>query len=440
MREKVKKQKNIIIGSLLGIIFLMAVGYAAFATQLNINGTTQIASSWNILITDIRQKTKTSGATNTSASYNDLTATFVCDLEAPGDSITYEITVENRGSIDAVVSDITKTFTSNQYIDVTYSDLYKGQMLYKQGQAGSTAKMLVTVTFKDLDLDKFTQSVTSNISITLDFVQKGNNVDVPTKYLITYDSRDGSTVEGVYKGWNEQGLNDPVPTKLGCAFGGWYTRIGGSGTWVPGATRTSDVISDESDTGITLYAYWNYKKYTFVYDQQDPSGTTSDPVSRLSAWNSTNIGSDYNPDVAGYTFKGWYTQPNAQGVKIVSSMTVGDVVQSIYGKNNDVAGGTSGNVVTLYAGWTENEYLIQYDSRGGNEISYTQNLLWTDTITLPTPPTQEGYTFDCWRTQPPSNKGKPRGIEVTNGMKVSDFVLNYYDESVTLYAYWIENN
>ena len=46
MKSKVSKQKNLLIGGLLAIVLIMAVGYAAFATQLNINGTANIDSSW----------------------------------------------------------------------------------------------------------------------------------------------------------------------------------------------------------------------------------------------------------------------------------------------------------------------------------------------------------------------------------------------------------
>ena len=48
-----RKQKNIVLGSLGAIILLMGIGYAAFNTQLNINGTSNISSNWDIRITNI---------------------------------------------------------------------------------------------------------------------------------------------------------------------------------------------------------------------------------------------------------------------------------------------------------------------------------------------------------------------------------------------------
>ena len=42
------KHKNALIGALLAVVFVMAVGYAAFAQQLTINGSAEINSSWDI--------------------------------------------------------------------------------------------------------------------------------------------------------------------------------------------------------------------------------------------------------------------------------------------------------------------------------------------------------------------------------------------------------
>ena len=56
MRKKdlTKKQKNLLIGFLLAIVLVMAVGYAAFSTQLNISNTASIDSTWNVRITGIQ--------------------------------------------------------------------------------------------------------------------------------------------------------------------------------------------------------------------------------------------------------------------------------------------------------------------------------------------------------------------------------------------------
>ena len=54
------KKRKIIIFSLVGILLLMAVGYSAFKTNLNITGTSNITSVWDVRITNVKIK-ETSG-------------------------------------------------------------------------------------------------------------------------------------------------------------------------------------------------------------------------------------------------------------------------------------------------------------------------------------------------------------------------------------------
>ena len=107
------KNKNLLIGGLLAIVFIMAVGYAAFATQLNINGTAEITSKWDVHIKSIAGvpsggATDEEGVTKVDPD-NNLQANFSAKLVAPGDSIVYTVTVENSGNLNAKVSGITVT-------------------------------------------------------------------------------------------------------------------------------------------------------------------------------------------------------------------------------------------------------------------------------------------------------------------------------------------
>ena len=101
-----KDKKNILIGALIFAIVVMSVGYAAFATTLNINGNATIAGSWDVEITGITPAI-TGTASDATASFTTTTATFNATLMKPGDSITYTITIENKGNIDAKLSSIT---------------------------------------------------------------------------------------------------------------------------------------------------------------------------------------------------------------------------------------------------------------------------------------------------------------------------------------------
>ena len=80
------KAKNIIIGALLAAVAIMAVGYAALAQTLKINGTASITSTWNVAITGISSGVATGTATNGSEpSFTGTSATFNVNLVKPGD-------------------------------------------------------------------------------------------------------------------------------------------------------------------------------------------------------------------------------------------------------------------------------------------------------------------------------------------------------------------
>ena len=110
------KHKNALIGALLAVVFVMAVGYAAFAQTLTINGTATIDSTWDVHFDD--SKTEGAGIVDVEAglegatapnggriSYTDTNhkANLSATLHQPGDKVTYTLTILNTGSIDAAL-------------------------------------------------------------------------------------------------------------------------------------------------------------------------------------------------------------------------------------------------------------------------------------------------------------------------------------------------
>ena len=102
------KGRNIIIGTLLAAILIMAVGYALLSQSLTINGTASISSDWNVAITAISEGTPTGTAENVSpATFTGTSATFNVKLVKPGDTMTYNITVSNLGDLNAELTGMT---------------------------------------------------------------------------------------------------------------------------------------------------------------------------------------------------------------------------------------------------------------------------------------------------------------------------------------------
>ena len=161
------KKRNIIIGSLCAVVLLMAVGYAAFQTVLNIEGTSNITSSWNVKITKVESKNIVGTASNNGdPSFEELSATFKTSLQAPGDSIEYDITVTNAGSLDAKLDEITLSDTNNPAIKFTASGMTKGDVI----TAGSTKILTVKVEYLSSVSEQPTNT-TSTLTVDLDYSQ-----------------------------------------------------------------------------------------------------------------------------------------------------------------------------------------------------------------------------------------------------------------------------
>ena len=164
-----RTQRNYIILGLCSILLLMAIGYAAFRSQLTINGTSNIGSEWNVLITDIESNVLSGQAEDVELPHSDgTTATFKTNLVSPGDSMQYDIKVENQGSIDAVLKSITKTDSNNDAIVFEISGIEQGDVL----KADDYTIMHVTVTYNS-SITSQPNTLTSDLELTLDYVQAG---------------------------------------------------------------------------------------------------------------------------------------------------------------------------------------------------------------------------------------------------------------------------
>ena len=104
--------KVVVLVALIAMIVVVGVGFAAFTTTLNINGTAKVeASSWNVHFADLGNGMVTTNtqtgiaSTATVVTEPTLTDTTINDwdvtFKTPGDSVSYEFNVVNDGSFDA---------------------------------------------------------------------------------------------------------------------------------------------------------------------------------------------------------------------------------------------------------------------------------------------------------------------------------------------------
>lgn len=160
--------KSSMIMVLLAVVLIMAIGYAAFAQQLTINGSAEINSTWDVHIEDIAVNNTTLGAENVSTSVGDnhLSATFNANLTTPGSSVTYDVTVKNGGTLNAKLDSIVFTDSNNDAILYSYSDISKGDVI----NAGATQTFTITVEFNN-SYTTMPESTNSSVTMNLTYVQ-----------------------------------------------------------------------------------------------------------------------------------------------------------------------------------------------------------------------------------------------------------------------------
>ena len=199
-----RKKNNIIIGSLLAVVLLMAVGYAAFSSVLNISGTGSITSSWNIKITNVEVSNIVGDASDgEGTTFENLTATINSNLVSPGDSITYDVTVRNDGSLDAILTDINLTESTNPAISFSTSNLEEGTAL----GSGEEAILKVTVTYNN-SVTSQPDDTSADLSVTLTYEQKGSGTIIPGGDTVNMGGQEVELVssgDGLYEDEYETG-------------------------------------------------------------------------------------------------------------------------------------------------------------------------------------------------------------------------------------------
>ena len=139
---RAKKKRVIVIVSLCVLLLIMSAGYAAFSSVLNIKGISSITSNWDIKITNVKIKNTNGSAENTKDPiWNNLTATVEADLYEPGDYVEYEITIENKGNLNAKLSKISMSEVNDSPIKFTTSGVTEGDNLNTNSVATLTVKV-----------------------------------------------------------------------------------------------------------------------------------------------------------------------------------------------------------------------------------------------------------------------------------------------------------
>ena len=277
----------------------MAIGYAAFNAELKISGTSKVTSNWDIEITNVTSGTPVGGAENTVApKWDALTASMEADLYEKGDAMEYDVTIENKGTIDAKLNDVLTNIenANSEAINITFSGYTKGEIL--------KAKSIKVIHVKiEYNPNYEGEETSSEVEINFDYTQENKDPEAPKSYLLTYDySSNGGTNVDIKEEYvtskTKVNLNNNA-YKEGYTFVGWNTDRNAK----KGLTEY-----EMPESSVTLYAIYS-KEIKVTYTVGNNITNISKTNDTCSMYNNETSCEITLPNITpnnGYMIDGWY--------------------------------------------------------------------------------------------------------------------------------------
>ena len=157
-KDKKKKKKNNLVVAAIILLLLVAItiGYAGLSTTLNINGTTSISKvEWDIHFENLEEKAGSVTAFKPAAIVGDkrTVVNYGVNFVNPGDFYEFKVDVVNRGTLDAVITDVIKAGLTDEYAKyLNYTVTYENGQTITEGnelKAGASTTYVVRVEFDD---------------------------------------------------------------------------------------------------------------------------------------------------------------------------------------------------------------------------------------------------------------------------------------------------
>ena len=220
----------------------IGIGYSILTSVVRIDGTASITSTWRIVFTDAKEKTMDKATTKAGPTITGGTSlSLSVELDEPGSQATYDVTVQNQGTIDAVVKEIRFNDGEPNDLKVVVSNLYKGFPL----KAGESKTFQVIATW-DPSVPESSETE-EDIKIDVDFEQETNDSEKPVLSMPTY------TVDYPNEVWTkEKNVTMKYPTGEGLIYqystdGGKSWKIAPASTYVLKFTNDGTLYIRVSD-------------------------------------------------------------------------------------------------------------------------------------------------------------------------------------------------
>ena len=278
----------------------MAIGYAAFQTNLDVKGNSQITSNWDVEIINVKEGEKAGLAESAKTpTWTKTEASMETNLYQKGDSMSYIVTIENKGSFDAKLDNINLgKGTNEEAVNITFSGYTKGQTLFK----GTTTDITVTISYNP---NYEGGETSSEVNTDFEFSQaEGGTITPTTDHLVTYDYlTNGGTSSNSENEYLPEGSNinlDYTAEKEGYEFVGWNTNAS--------AREGLKDIQINEDT--TLYAIFK-KDLNVTYEMGEGVTSTEKEAEVCSLYNNDKTCEITLPEITvntakGYEIDGWY--------------------------------------------------------------------------------------------------------------------------------------
>ena len=417
--HRTRRNRKMVIFSLLGVLLLISVGYAAFSSSFKIKGSSKITSNWDVRITSVVKGTFSGSAEEATVGgakvdpqcsetgtpklcENGLNVSINVDLYQSGDAAEYDITVSNKGDLDAKLNDvIVDDANSSEALLITVTGYAPGQKLYKNGSPDSSRVIHVKIEYNP---DYEGGPTSGEINLNFSYVQDDGE-DTPSVYrTVTYDyqtnggSKENETVSyGVNKNVDLSLTDD---TREGYTFVGWNT-------YKSAKEGLSTYVMPNND--VTLYAiYSRTVNITYTKDSRiETIGKNSDTCIMYNNSSSCSVTLPSITPIEGYTTDGWYDGHTKVG-------------------NENKKYNASDNVTLTAKAEVPTKYTVTFNPDGGEVTPLTIEVPYEEAIGEMPVPTKDGYVFGGWyisETEEIDEDYVPEdNIEVTAKWFTSDIV------------------
>lgn len=187
-KRKNKKNRGLFIVVL--AVLVVGIGFAALQKYLTIDGTASINSNFDVRFSFIETSATTGGAYNKSEpSFTNTTATFDAAFLAPGDSITYAVTVSNNGTMNAKLENVDVNIDNSENIDYEITGIQTGDIIESSAYSdlgpgdGYEDGRQKIVSLKLTYTGVASEMTTSNVKVTMKFIQTNEQTSNQTSAI-----------------------------------------------------------------------------------------------------------------------------------------------------------------------------------------------------------------------------------------------------------------